>query len=156
MSAGKASRGMRSMSVRQMRWQTRALLAQHRTIRRATGLAIRQALQRHRAAVVGSLKTAFLGTGTPPPLPAAERAGVWELWPLGGTEPERSTGGNEELLQVARVIQEHPEGICARDIGNELGIDWRRVLGLTRGLVNSGLVEQVEEAYYPATKASRR
>jgi hypothetical protein len=118
--------------------------------------------------MIASLRTAFVGpvrgagpagpgrgTGPPATLAAAERASVWELWPAPREEQEHRTDRSDELLQVVRVVQEHPEGICARDIGNELGTDWRRVLGLARSLVEAGLVDQVAEAYYPVVKAKR-
>jgi hypothetical protein len=146
----RSSSTSRGISVRQMRWQTRSALAHQRSIRRAAGRAIRQALQRHRAAVIGSLRAAFTGSGPPEP------ATVWEAFPPKPGEDDREADRTFELLQVVRVIQNHPEGVCARDIGNELGIDWRRVRGMTRSLVDSGLVDQVEQTLYPAATPRRR
>ncbi len=166
----------RGASVRQMRWQTRSALAMYRAARQATGLAIRQSLLRHRATVVASVRAALVapnpalvnphctsdgprdhlagpnGTSSSPP---AERSSVWELWAPERRATTQASDRSDELLQVVKVIHDHPEGICARDIGNELGTDWRRVLGLTRSLVEAGLVEQVEQAYYPVARAGR-
>jgi hypothetical protein len=56
--------------------------------------------------------------------------------------------------EVRRVIGRHPEGICARDIGNELGVDWRRVPTVTCRLLERAVIEQVEQDFYPVRKAS--
>jgi hypothetical protein len=77
---------------------------------------------------------------------------VWELWP----DSRGREDATYELLHALRVIQSHPEGICGRDIGNELGIDWRRVPGLTRSLLEAGVIEQVEQDFYPTGKAAAR
>jgi hypothetical protein len=161
-------------SVRQIRSRTRQTIAGYRLARRVTGLAMRQSLLRHRATVIASLRAAFTGatsypgspalshdpiTSTGPPssaIPYAERTSLWELWPATRDDEGYKADRSDELLQVVRVVQNHPEGICARDIGNELGTDWRRVLGLARSLVESGMVEQVDESYYPIAKAPRR
>jgi DNA-binding IclR family transcriptional regulator len=57
---------------------------------------------------------------------------------------------------VLEILERHPRGIGARDIGNELGIDWRRVIGVMSGLVGRGLVDQIEQDFYRAGKASPR
>jgi hypothetical protein len=161
----RASGSRRGRSVREMRAETRATLSQHRWVRRAAGVAIRQALQRHRAAVIESVRAAFTGIDPaadrssaetavrrlPEQPPPREHTSVWELWP--GT-PAREDA-TSELLQALRVIHGHPEGICARDIGNELGIEWRRVPAITRSLLEAGLVEQVGQEYYPCAKPPR-
>jgi len=153
-----------------MRSDTRSALARHRSMRRAFARAMRQALHDHRAAVIGSLKAAFTGDVAPsaPPgasareraavdpreHPAAARDGVWELWP----ESAGDADATAQRLQarVLRVIENHPEGVCALDLGNELGVDWRGVLGITRTLMDAGKVEQVEHEFYPVEQAGRR
>ena len=145
------------ISVRQMRWRTRSVIAGYRAARRATARALRQSLLRHRAEVIASLRTAFVGAESPAaasPAPA-ERTSLWELWPISRDDASPKADRSDELLQVVHIVQKHPEGICARDIGNELGTDWRRVLGLTRSLVESGLIDQVDQAFYPIAKARR-
>jgi hypothetical protein len=54
--------------------------------------------------------------------------------------------GEKEILQV---IQGHPEGISIVEIGNELGVDFRRLLGSTDALLASGRIDQVQELFYP-------
>lgn len=56
--------------------------------------------------------------------------------------------------EVLRMIGRHPEGIRAFDIGNELGVDWRRVPAMTRRLIERGVVEQVDQEFYLVGKAS--
>jgi hypothetical protein len=65
--------------------------------------------------------------------------------------PER-----EDVLerQVLRVIQNHPDGIRTVDVGNELGVDWRALLGVIRRLLEDGAVERIDQQWYPAAKAS--
>jgi DNA-binding transcriptional ArsR family regulator len=166
----------RAATVGQMRADTRTALMRHRSMRAAAAVAIRQALRRHRAAVIGSLRSVLAGNQpavagevenedrAPAPhvsrretqhagtLPDAEPTSVWQLW----AEPPGRQDATTELLQALRIIQDHPEGICVRDIGNELGIDWRRVPGLTRSLLEAGLIEQVEQEFYPTGKATGR
>ena len=56
---------------------------------------------------------------------------------------------------MLRSIDAHADGIGALDLGNELGVDWRRVLAVARELVETGIVEQVEQEFYPARKKDR-
>ena len=56
--------------------------------------------------------------------------------------------------EVLRVITRHPEGVRAFDIGNELGVDWRRVPAIAGRLVERAIVEQVAHEFYPVKKAS--
>lgn len=155
----------RGSDVRQVRASTRTALVHYRSARRERREAVRRMLQEHRAATIGSLRStlaAVSATKTPAPekrashqaADAAERVGVWELW----SEPARDAEDAVELLQeeVLRAIRAHPEGIRALDLGNELGIDWRWVLGVTAGLIEQGKVEQVEQEFYPVAKAGRR
>ena len=133
---------MRSTSVRQMRSAFRAALAVRRNTRCQIRRAIRRALHAHRMAVIGSMK-AVLKPRAPEP-----RATVGI-----GDQLELSDPFQTKVLQI---IQDHPEGVRALDVGNELGVDWRRVLGITRTLANAGLVEQIDQDFYAVRKASRR
>jgi hypothetical protein len=56
--------------------------------------------------------------------------------------------------EVLRVIARHPEGVRALDIGNELGVDWRRVPAVAGRLVAHAMVEQIAHEFYPVQKAS--
>jgi uncharacterized protein DUF802 len=122
---------MRPSAVRQMRSEWRAALNGQRQTRRAVARSVRRALHRHRAEVIASMRR-VLTPGAPPPPPL------------------------DLDSRVLRVLERHPEGVRALDVGNELGLDWRRVLESTRKLVDDGLVEQVDQEFYLSWKASRR
>ena len=123
--------------ARQLRANTRSMLAARRSSRRAAAQAIREALYRHRAAVIASLR---------------RRGGV-ELW----AAAERPAEPADDALrsQVLQSIQSHSEGVAALDIANELGVDWRRVRSAAHALVADGAIEQVSQELYPARKGSR-
>jgi hypothetical protein len=53
--------------------------------------------------------------------------------------------------KILEVIAGHPEGIRLVDIGNELGVDWRILIGPSKSLVDGGQVEKIENMYYPKT-----
>jgi non-ribosomal peptide synthetase component E (peptide arylation enzyme) len=134
----RTSTATRWRCARQLRANTRSMLAARRSSRRAAAHAIRQALHRHRAAVIASLR---------------RRGGV-ELW---ASATERPAQPVEDVLrsQVLQSIQSHVDGVAAIDIANELGVDWRRVCGAAQGLVAEGTIEQVEQELYPARKGRR-
>jgi len=136
-------------AVGRQRLMTRAVLAHQRTLRQLVGKGIRRALRQHRAQVIKALRGG--GAGVSP-----VRRGVWELC----TEPvsdDAAGGGGEPVdAQVLRAIERHPHGVRAIDIGNELGLDWREVLGVARSLVQAGRVDEVQNEFYPRRKASRR
>ena len=117
--------------IHEVRVQQRQVLARRRMARRIVARAIRRTLHQHRAAVIASLRRALA--------PAA---------------PEIAADAEPLQARVLRVISAHPEGVRALDVGNELGVDWRGVLEMTRALVDAGAVEQVDHQFYPA-KASR-
>jgi hypothetical protein len=56
--------------------------------------------------------------------------------------------------RVLDILGRHPRGIGAREIGNELGIDWRQVIAVMSALVGRGVVDQVDQDFYRAGKAS--
>ena len=51
--------------------------------------------------------------------------------------------------RVLEVITRHPEGIRLVDIGNDLGVDWRSLLGISRTIVEEDKVERIDNRYYP-------
>ena len=118
---------MASTTVRQMRSAFRAALRRRREVRQAFAQTMRQALRQHRAAILASMKA-----------PAAAAA---------------SMVAADLDARVLTVIARHPDGVRALDVGNELGVDWRRVLEATRNLVAAGAVEEVGQNFYPARKA---
>jgi hypothetical protein len=89
---------------------------------------------------------------------AALRAGVRRRLGKAGAPPRGAVPANADPIhaRVLEILERHPRGIGARDIGNELGIDWRRVIGVMSGLVGRGLVDQIEQDFYRAGKASPR
>ena len=58
--------------------------------------------------------------------------------------------------RVLDVLEAYPDGVDARAIGNELGVDWRRVTAVISGLVARGEADQIDQDFYPSGKASRR
>ena len=63
--------------------------------------------------------------------------------------------GDTLAAEILDVVARYPDGARARDVGNALGVDWRRVLGAARALADRGLVEQVDQDFYAIPKASR-
>jgi len=51
--------------------------------------------------------------------------------------------------KILEVITGHPDGIRLIDIGNELGVDWRVLIGPSKSLMDEGRVEKIENMYYP-------
>ena len=51
--------------------------------------------------------------------------------------------------QILEVIAGHPGGIKLVDIGNELGVDWRSLIGIIKPLVDGGKIDKMENLYYP-------
>ena len=131
-------------SARRLRADTRARLARQRTTRQTMARSMRQTLHDGRSAALASLRSA-LGPALLPPL-------LWEAWP----SQEPRAVGDQLRADVLRVIQGHGEGITAVDVGNQLGIDWRRVVDVGRTLAEGGLVDQVDQEFFPVGKASRR
>jgi hypothetical protein len=134
----RSSAAERWTSAKELRTETRSALARRRNSRREAARAIRDALLRQRAALIASLR--------------GRRVAV-ELWSPGERAPEPT--GDRLHAQVLDSIGAHPDGIGALDLGNELGVDWRRVLAVARELVETGMVEQVAEEFYPARRENR-
>lgn len=57
--------------------------------------------------------------------------------------------GREKILEV---ISRHPEGIKLVDIGNELGVDWRTLIGSVKSLVNEDKIEKIDTMYHSKTE----
>jgi len=51
--------------------------------------------------------------------------------------------------RVLEVIAKHPDGIRLADIGNELGADWRSLIGVVKSLVDDSRIEKIDTLYYP-------
>jgi len=70
--------------------------------------------------------------------------------PLPAAKPEAEpVGRRSEREQILRVLGGHPDGIRLVDIGNELGVDWRSLITLTKILADEGKLEKIEHLYYP-------
>jgi len=50
--------------------------------------------------------------------------------------------------RVLEVITKHSEGIKLVDIGNELGVDWRGLIGSVKSLVDEDKAEKTDNLYY--------
>lgn len=68
---------------------------------------------------------------------------------------EMRPGRDRLSVRVLGILDDHPDGVQVQEIGNELGIDWRGLPPTLRGLVASGLADQIDQDFYPAGKASR-
>ena len=53
---------------------------------------------------------------------------------------------------IEKIISRHPDGIRLVDMGNELGVNWRGLIGSTRFLVDQDRVEKIDNVYYPKEK----
>jgi hypothetical protein len=51
--------------------------------------------------------------------------------------------------RVLRIIQAHEDGIRLVDMGNQLGVDWRSLIGVTKALLEEGSIEKIDALYYP-------
>jgi hypothetical protein len=161
------SHGGRSAIRSRLRRDARALLADHRRARRAIAHRMRRALQQHRRALLASVR-GRLGPGTadggvttggtgrvPEEVWTASPVGVWNLYADAVPDEQWGLAGHRLGHEILGAINRHPEGVTASDIGNEIGIDWRRVLGTTAELADRGLIERVGRQFYPG-KASRK
>lgn len=50
---------------------------------------------------------------------------------------------------VLEVVAKHPEGIRLVDIGEELNLDWRGLIGPVKALWDEDRLEKVDNLYYP-------
>ncbi len=153
--------------VMQMRASARAEVARNRAQRRSMARQMRQTLLAHRANVRAELARGQRGAGTacsaetlPPAQPPATRSDDWILsaepqpyrrFMLGppASSPAQESTGDEQVLQL---IQSHPEGIGIVDLGNELGVDWRGLVGPTDRLLTHGDIEHVQQLFYPVAE----
>ena len=119
-----------------MRRSVRETLAATRAMRRRTARTVRDRLAVRRAAAA-----ATMGGLLPPP---------------GGGPADRPPDSEALHARVLDILAAHHDGIGVREIGNELGIDWRSLAPVMSGLVAHGFVDQIEQDFYPTAKASRK
>jgi hypothetical protein len=129
-------------SAKRLRADTRARLARQRASRQTKARSMRQTLHRGRTAALASLRSKLAPALVPPLL--------WESWP----SQDRPAATDKLRADVLRVVHSHAEGIAAVDVGNELGVDWRRVLDVGRTLAEGGLLDQIDYTFFPVRKAS--
>jgi hypothetical protein len=75
-------------------------------------------------------------TAAPPP------AAAWA-----GELARQSKSGKRE--RVLGIVRGHVDGIRLVDIGNELGVDWRSLVGVAKSLLEEGTIEKIDCLYYP-------
>ncbi len=66
-------------------------------------------------------------------------------------EEAEESGLPEEELQsrILEIIEAHPEGIKLADIGQILGINWRLLTSVAKGIVNEGKARKEGKEYFP-------
>jgi len=79
---------------------------------------------------------------------------LWDLQEETDTAPDAA--GDALAAEILGVIARYPDGARARDVGNALGVDWRRVVAVIPRLVDAGLVEQIQQRWYSVVGAGRR
>ena len=80
-----------------------------------------------------------------------------QIWRKKGKIATKAAAEKEEIKKkpeqekdkVLEVIARHSEGVKLIDIGNELGVDWRTLIGPTKSLVDKDEVEKIDTMYYP-------
>lgn len=55
---------------------------------------------------------------------------------------------NEHLQKIPEVLAAHPEGLTLVEIGRQLDVEWRRLTGAARELIERGLIYKVEKRYF--------
>jgi hypothetical protein len=69
--------------------------------------------------------------------------------PSAAVDTEQEKKPLNEQDRVLQVIEAHPDGIRLVDIGNQLGVDWRGLIGTTKSLLDGGKIEKIDYLYYP-------
>ena len=143
---------------------TRSALATNRKRRQLAATEFRRDLRSHRATIRTVLMMIRRGwraspdsksrdSGTPQQAArgAGDSLGMLNEWPQLPELPDNDCDLPEEK-RLLRAIQRHPEGVSILEIGNEIGVDFRRLLGSADMLLASGQIDQVHELFYPAGK----
>ncbi len=92
--------------------------------------------------------------GTAPAAPPAPATGSPPTSaPKGGspTAEEREKPPTEFqrfLEEIPAVLAKHPEGLTLVEIGQELNVEWRKLTGAARELLDRGLVRKEEKRYF--------
>lgn len=70
--------------------------------------------------------------------------------PGGGTARARPENGDLEARALAGIEDAEPDGITLPELGDALGIEWRRLIAPVKALLDRNEIEKVESRYYPA------
>ena len=64
--------------------------------------------------------------------------------------PSRSAPAefNEQLSQIPRVLSQNPEGLTLVEIGDQMGVEWRRLTGAASELMDRGRIEKDGKKYF--------
>lgn len=63
---------------------------------------------------------------------------------------ERPSNGDLEARALDGIRAADPDGITLPDLGDALGVEWRRLIAPVKALLDRGEIEKVESKYYPA------
>ena len=140
---------------------TRSVLANNRKRRQLVTTELRRELRSHRETIRTVLMMIRRGWKAPADDKTLHSTAREQEQTTGATESlqhlnERHSfaklldGGLPQEKRLLHAIQRHPEGVSIVDIGNELGVDFRRLLSSTDTLLASGQIDQVQELFYPA------
>jgi hypothetical protein len=124
--------------------ETRSALANNRRHRRLLAAGLRRELRSHRQTIRTVLMRQRQAPGDD-----KRRIDVVDDWP-DFSEQYGDDCALPEAKKILQAIQRHPEGVSIVEIGNELGVDFRRLLVSADTLLATGEIDQVQELFYPA------
>jgi len=55
---------------------------------------------------------------------------------------------NEQLMSIPRLLSENPDGLTLVEIGDKMGVEWRRLTGAASELLDSGRIQKEGKKYY--------
>lgn len=82
--------------------------------------------------------------------PASGRGEARRAAGAGAAARERPGNGDLEARALAGIRDTGGEGITLPDLGETLGVEWRRLIAPVKRLLDRGEIEKVESRYYPA------
>jgi hypothetical protein len=129
--------------------ETRSVLAYNRRHRQSVAEGLRKDLRSYRKTVRTVLTMLVRRSKAADDKRLVGTAHQQEAVSAGGEFPEALNEWPRLSEQILQAIQGHPEGVSIVEIGNELGVDFRRLLGYTDKLLASGKIDQVQELFYP-------
>lgn len=157
----RSSADARHRDLRALRRATRATLHRYRRERRDKTQQARRSTRRQVAQIRGAAGALRHSTRLVLGAIASDVLAATQLWrntPAGtgarpaAAAPPRTPQRQSKLAESERVLQivrAHGDGIRLVDMGNELGVDWRGLIGVTKSLLEEGKVEKIDCLYYP-------